>query len=398
MIQKTAKTFYLVTGLSQFFGAFHYATYVIFLLSRDLDLMQVSLVNVAFMVTVFIFEVPTGAVADIFGRKFSYVLSNLILGLGFAFYGFCQDFWGFILAEIIIAIGMTLTSGALKAWFVDSLKFYGYQGKFHTFFSKQERILHGAGILGVLGGGYLGRLDLAYNWFVSGAGFFIIAYLAFRLMKEEYFRPNGNGWKDSINGFSKITVNSFRYGMGNRSFLLLTIIGLGISIALMGPNMQWQPLFQKFFTDPAVFGWMFVAISLSVMLGNSLVPKLVKNRGNRSWVFVVSLLAIGIGIAVAPWAQGLFVATAFFLFHEMGRGILRPNMEAQLNEVIPSSSRATMLSIYSMIGSGGAALGLLASGFLAKNFSIPLTWTLSAGLIFLLLPVALLLRKEKADP
>jgi len=72
-------------------------------------------------------------------------------------------------------------------------------------------------------------------------------------------------------------------------------------------------------------------------------------------------------------------------------------MEAQLNAVIPSNIRATMLSIHSMIGSGGAALGLLASGFLAKTFSIPLTWTLSAGLILLLLPAALLLRKRKAE-
>jgi MFS family permease len=397
MIQKTAKTFYLVTGISQFFGAFHFATYVIFLLSRDLDLMQVSLVNMAFMVTVFMFEVPTGAVADIFGRKFSYILSNLILAVGFVYYGFCQDFWGFILAEIIIAIGMTLTSGALKAWFVDSLKFHGYQGQFHTFFSKQERILHVAKILGALGGGYLGRLDLTYNWFVSGGGFLIVAYLAFKLMKEEYFRSNGNGWKDSFNGFTEVTGKSFRYGLGSRSFLLLTIIGLGTSIALMGPNMQWQPLFQKFFTDPAVFGWLFVAISLAVMLGNSLVPKLVKKQGNRSWVFVVSLLVIGVGIAIAPWVQKFSVAIIFFLFHEMGRGIYRPSMEAQLNAVIPSNIRATMLSIHSMIGSGGAALGLLASGFLAKTFSIPLTWTLSAGLILLLLPAALLLRKRKAE-
>ena len=128
MIKKTTNIFYLVTAISEFFTAFHFGTYVLFLLSHQLTIFEVSLVNMVFMTTMFLLEVPTGAVADIFGRRFSYLLSNLVIAAGFLFYGFSGTLVGFMLAEAILALGATLTSGALDAWFVDSLKFYGYQG------------------------------------------------------------------------------------------------------------------------------------------------------------------------------------------------------------------------------------------------------------------------------
>jgi len=394
MIKRTTKIFYLVTGISEFFVAFHFGTYVLFLLSHQLTLFEVSLVNMVFMTTMFLFEVPTGAIADIFGRRFSYLLSCLVTAAGFLFYGFSSTLAGFMLAEAILALGATLTSGALDAWFVDSLKFYGYQGSFHNFFARQARILNGATIFGALAGGYLGRLNLAYNWFVAGFGFLLVAWLASRLMKEEYFQPNGNGIKVILSDFREVAGSSFHYGKSSKAFVLLVLIGVGVSIATMAPNMQWQPVFRRYFNDPALFGWLWAAMSVAVIIGNTLVPWLAKKLPGQKWVFALALLVIGVGVIITPWASGLLITLLFFLFHEMGRGVLRPSLDAYLNRIIPSNWRATLLSIYSMTTTGGAALGLLISGYLAERYSIPLTWSLAGGLLLLLIPISLKLKEE----
>lgn len=397
MIKKTTKIFYLVTAISEFFVAFHFGTYVLFLLSHQLTLFEISLVNMVFMTTMFLFEVPTGAVADIFGRRFSYLLSCLVTAAGFLFYGFSSTLAGFMVAEAILALGATLTSGALDAWFVDSLKFYGYQGSFHNLFAHQAKILNGATILGALAGGYLGRLNLAYNWFVAGFGFLLVAWLASRIMKEEYFHPNGNGMRNVLSDFREVTGNSFQYVRKSKAFILLVLVGAGVSVAVMAPNMQWQPIFQQYFNDPALFGWLWAGMSVAVIIGNTLVPWLTRKLPGQKWVFALALLVIGVGVIVTPWASGMLVTLLFFLFHEMGRGVLRPSLDAYLNRTISSNWRATLLSIYSMATTGGAALGLLVSGYLAERFSIPLTWTLAGGLLLLLIPIALKLKGDKRD-
>jgi len=77
------------------------------LLSRGLNLFQINLVNVAFYTTLFVFGIPTGAFADIFGRKTSVVLAGIFNALGTLVYYLATGFLGFAAAEILLAIGST---------------------------------------------------------------------------------------------------------------------------------------------------------------------------------------------------------------------------------------------------------------------------------------------------
>src|SRR5207244_12318300 len=71
---RTERRFYLLSGgynLGQFFLA---PVYPLFLLSRGLDLLEINLILAIYLITIFVFEVPTGALADTAGRRFSFVL------------------------------------------------------------------------------------------------------------------------------------------------------------------------------------------------------------------------------------------------------------------------------------------------------------------------------------
>jgi len=82
---------------------------------------RMNLVNAAFMLGTFVFEIPTGAYADFFGRKRSYVIHAGLLSLAGLIYFFSHSFLFFILAELIAAISFTFASGAIDAWLVDNV-------------------------------------------------------------------------------------------------------------------------------------------------------------------------------------------------------------------------------------------------------------------------------------
>lgn len=148
--------YYLITFISSFSVSTVSATYVLFLLSQGLDLLQVNLVNLAFMTGNFIFEIPTGAYADYFGRKKSVILSNIFIVIAFTTYFFSSSIVMFILAEVLAALAYTFESGALDAWLVDSLEQKNYVGKVDYIFSH-------AGIVGqvaALLGGYMFIYDV----------------------------------------------------------------------------------------------------------------------------------------------------------------------------------------------------------------------------------------------
>ena len=105
MGQQTIRIYLILNGLQSLGIAFFSATYSLFLLAQGLNLFEMNLVNGAFMATLLIAEVPTGAVADTWGRKVSYVASTLLLATSMFAYANAHSFWTCVFAEVIGAIG-----------------------------------------------------------------------------------------------------------------------------------------------------------------------------------------------------------------------------------------------------------------------------------------------------
>ena len=58
-----------------------------------LNPLQLVLVGTVLEATVFLFEVPTGVVADVYSRRLSVILGYFIIGLGFILEGSLPFFW-----------------------------------------------------------------------------------------------------------------------------------------------------------------------------------------------------------------------------------------------------------------------------------------------------------------
>src|SRR5215813_9057083 len=82
---------------------------------------QLILIGTTLEISAFVFEVPTGIVADVYSRRLSIIIGYILMGIGFLIEGFFPAFLPIVLAQVIWGLGYTFTSGAKQAWITDEV-------------------------------------------------------------------------------------------------------------------------------------------------------------------------------------------------------------------------------------------------------------------------------------
>src|SRR3989338_3354986 len=100
---------------------FHFAPifYVVYLSQLGFSLFHIGLLLAIIPLISLIFEIPTGAIADLYGRKFSVLLGYFLEGLSFLLLFFVNDFFSILAIFAFLGFAQTLSSGAKEAWVVD---------------------------------------------------------------------------------------------------------------------------------------------------------------------------------------------------------------------------------------------------------------------------------------
>ena len=109
-----------------------------------------------------LFEVPTGVIADIRGRRFSYLLGTLTLTVSTLLYllmwRISAPILGVGAASALLGLGFTFFSGAVQAWLVDALTASGFKGQLDAVFARGEIVEGAAMLTGSVAGGYLAQV------------------------------------------------------------------------------------------------------------------------------------------------------------------------------------------------------------------------------------------------
>ncbi len=353
------------------------STYVTYLSSHGLNLFEVNMVNFCFFLTLFLAEIPTGAFADIYGRKASYVVACFITALGVFLYSMATTFWGFIACECIIAIGMTFASGAFQAWLVDSLKHHGYEGKNQTIFAHAAIWPKLASILGaIIGAQCATSIGMRAPWIIEGCIAILEGILVMCWLKEEYFEKKKFSFTSNISAMKKTVRDSFTYGVQNKPIRFLLAVGIIQTLCTQAPNMQWQLFFKPENGDTFQLGYMFAAIMAGLMGGSYLAKYLTHRIKNEKKALIWCQVCTGVFLAITA-LYSFPVSACLFVLHEIPRGMYGPVKEQYLHDNIPSHARATVSSFESMTPHLGGMIGLLCSGALAQTYGIATTWICS---------------------
>ncbi len=394
MIKKTIIQYIFLLSLFSMAMGTIAATYVDYLISHGLNLFETNVVNLFYFTTLLICEVPTGAFADVFGRKTSFVCACFILSVGKFMYAFSNSFWSFAGAEVILAVGMTFANGAFKAWLVDKLKHHGHDEPLHKVFSKSQLWAKSCAVLSALAGSFLADKNIRYPFMVGGTIFFITGTIALFWLREEYFTRKKFSIALGLQSMKNTVTQSIEFGIKHSVVRFIILVGLIQVFAVQAPNMQWRPYFIDHLHSKHELGFVWFGMMAFMTFGSFIAPKLFSLVKDEKKCLIITQVATGLLIAIIVYLP-FPVSIMIFMIHEMPRGIYDPIKDKLLHDNIPSDARATISSFESISPHLGGVIGLLCSGFIAEKFGIPASWTISG--LFLVSATLILGRNGKVQ-
>ena len=399
------RSYYTISGLYTLSASLIWGVNTLFLLAAGLNIFQVFMVNAVFSIGMAFFEIPTGVLADARGRRLSFLLSTLVLAVGTLGYVLVArvpgNLLGLSLMSIVMGLGFTFYSGAVEAWLVDALKAAGYEGSLDQVFARGGFISGAAMLVGSIGGGILGDLNLSIPYLVRTVLLVLLFGLAYFTMHELGYQPKAVTFKAIPHEMKTIAQVSLQYGWRKPGLRLLMLMNLIQTGFLFWGFYAWPPYFLALLGREAVWvsGVIAALISLATMCGNVLVEWFSRYCTRRTtlmlWAAGVNALAIiGIGLAGSFW-----LAVGLLLVAMVAFGLSTPVRQAYLHALTPSEQRAAIVSFDAMIGNSGGILGQTGLGYLSQMTSIATGYVAGGLASVIVLPLLLRLRilSEPAD-
>src|SRR5688572_27412966 len=157
-VQRTYLTLQLFNTLA---ASLIWGINTLFLLDAGLNNLEAFTANAFFTAGMVLFEVPTGVVADLRGRRVSFLLGAVTLTASTLLYVLMWQinapFWGWAVVSVLLGLGFTFFSGAMEAWLVDALTHSGYTGELDAVFGRGQAVSGAAMLAGSILGGVLAQ-------------------------------------------------------------------------------------------------------------------------------------------------------------------------------------------------------------------------------------------------
>ena len=232
-----------------------------------LDPLQLVLVGTTLELSAFLFEVPTGIVADVYSRRLSIIIGYALVGIGFLVEGLFPFFATVLVAQVLWGLGYTFTSGATEAWISDEIG----EAKAGRAFLRASQVARLGTFVGIIASIVIGNVAVNLPIVIGGAGYLVLAVALLFVMPETGFHPTP---REDRNSFQQIW-HTFRGGleMVKRRPALTTILGVGLFHGLYseGVDRLWTPfvLLLKFpeFDGLTTVTWFGIIRIGSILLG-----------------------------------------------------------------------------------------------------------------------------------
>jgi len=401
---RTVQRVYLVLMLfSTLAASFIWGINTLFLLDAGLSSTAAFTANALFTAGMVLFEVPTGVVADTWGRRVSYLLGSVTLAVSTVLYWLAWQahapFWAWAATSVLLGLGFTFFSGATEAWLVDALKFTGFKGNLESVFARGQ-IVAGAAMLSgsVLGGLVAQWTNLGVPYLLRGLALAVTFVVAFVYMRDWGFVPRSGRHPGREMG--QVVRASVRYGLGNRPvrwMMLAAPFTFGVGIYAF---YAMQPYLLELYGDEQAYsiaGLAAAIIAGAQIAGGMAAPRVRLLFRNRTSALLAGLL-LEIGLLALLGLTGTFwVAVGLLVLWGLAAAATLPIRQAYLNGLIPSEQRATVLSFDNLLGSSGGVVIQPALGKVADVWSYSTSYLVAAAFQLLAVPFTVLARRERAS-
>ncbi len=357
------------------------AFYIIYFIDLGFSMFQIGLLISMIPLFMLLFEVPTGAIADIYGRKFSVLLGTIIEGIAIFSIFFSTNFYVILILLALGGFGASFNSGANEAWTTDLIN-KNKKSIIHTFFKKRMSFdSFGLVVSGFIGAFLVKQFGLSIIWPISGVAYFISFFIL--LSGKEHFTKQKVSYSNSFKKINKQSFKSLKYVRKHPvlSYFVLTCI-VFVFAEGFSSEISWVPLLQELGFPEHAFGYLWSAMA-AVGIVAPLTSSLFLKKGKEKKfilavmiIFAIVLLPI-IFVTNIVFALLLIFPSIFVIF------MSNPVERAYFHRFIPSKLRATVGSVESMLLSLAAIITVPLAGlsvdylgpritiFLAAIFTIP---------------------------
>jgi len=359
----------LAVGVTFFTSLYFYLPVMtIYLFYHGLDLFQVSVMSSVIVAVQFLAEVPSGIVADRWGRKPAWVLAVTLQLAGEVWFFFARSFWEFGCIAVLSGLGYAFASGAIEALIYDTLPEEDREAHMKQAMGKIMAAQFAGNLVAFLASGLIllqttpARFALAIGLTAASVAVgWVITLFIFEPQQSTANRPQGAWWWNVRDGLGLLRGNP-----GLRRIALLMVLSDPFSFYLMS---YYQPFFANAGVASAWFGPVLAVGSLLAGLASRYAYLFEARLGMRLGLLVGTGLPGIIYVLMVP-VRHPALAVGLVLLQYGVMYAARPLLRTYVNGFIAAENRATVLSIIQLFSSVYLALMGLALGWIGDR-SLP---------------------------
>lgn len=352
---------YFIASVLMFAPAF----FIVYFLSLNLTLLQIGTLMAMAPLTSLLFEIPTGAVADLYGRKFSTICGYIIEGICMLSFFFARNYYTILVLFALWGIGMTFSSGSKDAWIVEIVKKKDKK-LLKEFFNKQQIFISSGLILsGIVGSVFVKYFDLKIIWLIAAFSY-VCSITLLALFTKEIFtnkKPENLHIKEVV----KQARVSWKYAYNHPVIFYLFIALFFSTLAfIFGENLSFVPLLQSLNFPEYAFGYLWSGLWGIMIIAPIIAKKVIGKSKEINFI----MLCMGLGsfaLLLIYYANEYWIALIIMGIAMLFFGMESPISRNYFHRFVPNKLRATIGSILGMIYSLASIVGLLIGGYLIDN-------------------------------
>jgi MFS family permease len=388
------RRFLVMLALRWFQAGLQVPVLILLLRARGLDLTSVGVVFAVYGLTTAVFELPTGGLADVLGRRQVLIAAALLFVVESLAFGLGQEFAVLVAAAALGGLGRALDSGPLEAWFVDSVHQAANGLDLEADLARAKAVEAAALGLGALAGGGLVAVvalptrdatvvDLSVPFLVSAGICLGMVAAIFRWVHE----PT-RGQRPSLGGVARgvpATIwSGLRLAVGRGPLRRITILMGTMGVALSTVELLAPASLARILGgEDAAAGPYAVAVTVGFFgsaAGSSKASAVARMLGSPSRGIMAARVLGACALLSVATSSFAVAAVAILAFYALN-GIARPLISDILHRSVSSSQRATILSVESLTLQLSGVVAALAIGAVAQHISLGAAFAIGAGVL-----------------
>jgi len=309
---------------------------------RGFSLTQITVLDAPFWLLMVLLEVPTGAVADRWGRKLSLSLGALVYTVTIVGFGLAPNYWLVLASYLLWAVAWTLFSGADSAFVFDSLKADGREHEYEKVYGRAWAVDSAASIAGLLIGAPLAAATALWVPIVLSGAFIFVAWLVSLTMREP---PRSGGQRAAyLEGIRAAASLTWR----EREIRYVVLMAAAVMAVTVSSFILVQPFLVSHGVTVANLGWFGVPGHLLSIAAAVSAYRLTGLLGVRRTILLLPLLSL-LSLTVLSTVDHLAAYAAYHPLLSVVWGLYQPVVSSYVNVRIPSAYRATILSFSQLV-------------------------------------------------